>query len=125
MDEKPAYLQIENLKKFKSFKQDSLERKKNTQSTVFDDKYMENYEYENAKFIEKFGHQFGSITMQNYKGIDYVFARSHEGYWLLELDNNKPKAYFLGLSFSHFSFNSIKNKNFIVNGFLQLEGSLV
>jgi hypothetical protein len=119
LDNKPDYLEVINLKKFRRFKQDSL---------YSHDSKWKNYE-EIMKdyniFNEKFSDQFLCFGKQIAGKIQYSLGKNNLGYWLLKIENNQPSAYFLGLSFSHYYINEIQSEPIVKDGFLQVEGSLV
>ncbi|WP_379969664.1 hypothetical protein [Epilithonimonas sp. UC225_85] len=123
---KPEYLTISDLKKFRSFKEDSIA---NHTFNVLDDKKsklkLANYNEEYQDFDKAFLGQFGYYFRQNVNGINYAFGKNGLGFWLLKIENNRAKAYFLGLSFSHYYINEIQTDPIIKNGELQLQGSLV
>lgn len=119
--EKPDYLQIVNLKKFRSFKKDSLESKS---AEIMEKKWKE-YDSEFKTFNDKFSEQFTFSNQQKTGNVMYAFGRNQLGFWLCKIQNEKPYAYFLGLSFSHYYFNKIQENPIVKDGFLQLEGSLV
>jgi len=126
LEKKPDYLQIVNLKEFRSFKTDSTEADsydiKNEKEEI--KKYQE-HKREYAKFDSLFLGQFGYFAKQSVGDAEYAFAQNGLGYWLTKIENNIPKAYFLGLSFSHYYFNKIQTQQIIKDGELQLQGSLV
>lgn len=123
INDKPAYLEIIDLKEFRKFKEDSL--------------YVHNYKWNNYEgkikihdqelkaFKGLFFEQFMCFAKQQTGNVLYSLGRNNLGYWLLKIENNKPFAYFLGLSFSHYYLNEIQENPIIKDGFLQVEGSLV
>ncbi|MDF2832577.1 hypothetical protein [Chryseobacterium indoltheticum] len=119
--EKPNYLQIVNLKKFRSFKKDSLESKS---EEIMEKKWKE-YDSEFKAFNNKFSEQFTFSNQQKIGNVMYAFGRNQLGFWLCKIENEKPSAYFLGLSFSHYYINEVQEKPIVNNGFLELEGSFV
>ncbi|KFF00847.1 hypothetical protein IX39_09560 [Chryseobacterium formosense] len=124
LENKPDYLEVISLKKFRSFRQDSIER------NYFEDEKLEEIKWEKKKeeykdFNEKFDDQFSCSNKQLVGTTQYCLGRNNLGYWLLKIENNKTNAYFLGLSFSHYYFNEIQKKPIINKGFLELEGSFV
>lgn len=125
LDEKPEYLEINNLKKFRSFKKDSIEGHTYVYDGGRSKKKYEDYQAKYKDFNDKFFGQFGYIIRQNENGVDYALGRNNLGFWLLKIYNNQPKAYFLGLSFSHYYINEVQELPIINHGFLQFEGSLV
>ena len=120
---KPDYLQIVDLQNFRSFKQDSIAFRNST----FEDneKYRKDHDSIYSDFNDKFLGQFAYSSKQIVGNVSYALGRNGLGYWLLEIKNNKPTAYFLGLSFSHYYFNKVQQKPIIKDGFLQIEGSFV
>ena len=121
--EKPDYLEIINLKKFRTFKEDSIYAHEHEWENY--EQKMEEREIEFKDFINKFSRDFMFLHQQKSGNAQYAVGRNTLGYWLLKIERNKPSAYFLGLSFSHYHLNGIQTKPFIKDGFLQLEGSLV
>lgn len=122
LNEKPAYLDIVNLTKYRDFKKDS------TAAHNYDQEYEERFkrkEIDFKIFDEKFSKQFWYTAQQQVGSILYALATNNLGYWLLKIENNKPSAYFLGLSFSHYYFNKIQEQPIIQGEYLQIEGSLV
>ncbi len=75
--------------------------------------------------IKSFPINFGIIKKQQVGNILYALGHNRQGYWLLKIENDKPSAYFLGLSFSHYYFNRIQERPIIKGDYLQIEGSLV
>lgn len=118
---KPEYLEIVNLAQYRNFKKDSIES----------DRFWDNEEIWKAHkeefkiFQEKFHDEFGFSSRQEVGNITYALGHNNLGYWLLKIQDNKPSAYFLGISFTHYYINKIQEKPIIKDGFLQLEGSLV
>lgn len=119
LEEKPDYLEIINLKNFTDFKQDSLYSHELKWKNY--DERMKDYDI----FKEKFSDQFMCFGKQTVDQVEYSLGRNNLGYWLLKIGNNKPSAYFLGLSFSHYYLNEIQDEPIIKDDFLQVEGSLV
>ena len=123
---KPDYLVISDLKEFRSFKTDSTES--NFYNYTDEKEELRKYEKHKkdfAKFDSLCTGQFGYSAKQSIGKTEYAFAQNNLGFWLIKVENNKAKAYFLGLSFSHYYFNKTQNQPIIVNGELQLQGSLV
>lgn len=119
--EKPDYLQIVNLREFRSFKKDSIEL---NSEEIMEKKWKE-YDSEFKIFNDKFSKQFTFSNQQKIDNILYAFGRNQLGFWLCKIENEKPSAYFLGLSFSHYYINEVQEKPIINNGFLEIEGSFV
>ncbi|SHK36815.1 hypothetical protein SAMN05444267_100397 [Chryseobacterium polytrichastri] len=122
---KPDYLEIINLRKFRNFKQDSSEYRSNVYNLEANEKYWKDQKVIFADFDKYFFGQFEYSFKQNDGNIKYALGRNGLGYWLLEIKNNQPSAYFLGLSFNHYYFNKIQDKPIVKDGFFQIEGSLV
>lgn len=125
-DDKPDYLQITDLKQFRSFKNDSISAKsydiKNEEAErKKHELYLRTYEKFNALFYD----QFTYYARQSVADAEYAIGRNSLGYWLLKIENNTPKAFFIGLSFSHYYLNSIQEKPIINDNELQVEGSFV
>lgn len=118
---KPEYLEIVNLTRYSNFKKDSIESRQ-----LFRNEKMWRAHIEEFKiFEEKFQDEFEFSNRQEAGNATYALGRNRLGYWLLKIQDNKPSAYFLGLSFSHYYINKIQEQPIIKDGFLQLEGSLV
>ena len=122
---KPDYLQIVNLKKFRSFKKDSTDYSENFQTYQADEKYLNDQKILFEHFDEKFFGQFRYSSQQISDQVCYALGENSLGYWLLEIKNNNPRAYFLGLSYSHYYFNKVQDSQIVKDGFLQIEGSFV
>lgn len=121
LKDKPEYLEIENLSKYRNFKKDSIES-----SQFWDNEEIWKAHIEEFKiFQEKFQDQFGFSNRQQVGNATYALGKNRLGYWLLKIQDNKPSAYFLGISFSHYYINKVQEKPIIKDGALQLEGSLV
>lgn len=125
LDEKPEYLEINNLRKFRSFKKDSIECHTYTYDEEKSKKKYEDYQAKYKDFNDVFFNHFEYTIRQKVNGVDYALGRNNLGFWLLEICNNQPKAFFLGLSFSHYYINKVQELPIIKDGFLQFEGSLV
>ncbi|BAP32055.1 uncharacterized protein CHSO_3018 [Chryseobacterium sp. StRB126] len=121
----PDYLEIVNLTKYRNFKKDSIESNQFLMSDEELEKKWKAHEEEFKIFKEKFQDEFGFSGRQEVGNTTYALGRNNLGYWLLKIQDNKPSAYFLGLSFSHYYINKIQEQPMIKDGFLQLEGSLV
>lgn len=80
LEEKPEYLKIENLAKFRNFKQDSTE----SHTFEFDEKKSkqkyEDYQAKYKDFNDKFFEQFVYISRQNSNGVDYALGRNNLGF---------------------------------------------
>ena len=124
MDEKPEYLDIINLKKYRSFRKDSIASHPNRSYEEFENLHKRQ-QTEFKVLREKFSDQFFYYGQQQTGNILYGLGENRLGFWLLTIENNKPSAYFLGLSFSHYYLNKTQELPMIKDGFLQLEGSLV
>ncbi|MFZ4928912.1 hypothetical protein [Chryseobacterium sp. Mn2064] len=124
LNEKPDYLDIVNLKKFRSFKKDSIASHPSRNYEELD-KIYKKQETDFKLFREKFSDQFFFHFQQDTGNVLYALGQNRLGFWLLTIENNKHAAYFLGLSFSHYYFNKTQELPMIKDGFLQLEGSLV
>jgi hypothetical protein len=125
LDNKPEYLQIIDLKKFRSFKKDSTDYRSNYYNSEAAEKHWKDQKTIFADFEEKFFGQFEYSFKQKEGNNQYALGRNGLGFWLLEIKDNHPSAYFLGLSFSHYYFNKIQDHPIIKDGFFQIEGSLV
>jgi hypothetical protein len=117
-DKNPEYLQVISLKKYRSFKNDSIDNVYNPLSNS-----QEEGKY--ADFKNKFDSQFIFSNVQIFGKFKYCLGRNFLGYWLLKIDSDKTAAYFLGLSLSRYYINTTQTKPIINKGFLELEGSFV
>ncbi|MCE3074645.1 hypothetical protein [Chryseobacterium gwangjuense] len=120
LNEKPDYLQIVDLKEYRSFKKDSIEFRDH----FSEEKWKANKE-KYKLFNEKFPDNFSYSGKYQDGNVLYALGSSELGFWLMKIENDQPSAYFLGLSFSHYYINDIQEKPIIKDGFLQFEGSLV
>ncbi|QQQ28452.1 hypothetical protein [Chryseobacterium indoltheticum] len=125
LENKPYYLEIVNLKNFRSFKKDSLEAVNLYNTLEKSEKYWKDQKTLFSDFDEKFFGQFLYSFKQIEGNMKYALGRNGLGYWLLEIKNDKPSAYFLGLSFSHYQFNKLQHNPIVKDGYFQLEGSFV
>lgn len=123
---KPKNLSVSQLKDFRSFKTDSTEANyydfKNEKEEL---KKYEAHKKLYAKFDSAFNEQFAYFAKQSVGKAEYAFAQNNLGFWLTKIDGTTAKAYFLGLSFSHYYFNKIQTQPIIKDGELQLQGSFV
>ena len=123
---KPKNISVSQLKDFRSFKTDSTEANyydfKNEKEEL---KKYEAHKKLYAKFDSAFNAQFAYFAKQSVGKAEYAFAQNNLGFWLTKIDGTTAKAYFLGLSFSHYYFNKIQTQPIIKNGELQLQGSFV
>ncbi|WP_343658648.1 hypothetical protein [Chryseobacterium sp.] len=124
LNEKPDYLKIISLKKYRSFKKDSIGSYTHARSERYV-KMEKRLENDFKVFSEKFSDQFMLYSSQQTAGTMYGLGRNRLGFWLLKIEHDIPEAYFLGLSFSHYYINEVQENPIIKDGFLQLEGSLV
>ncbi|MCT3845613.1 hypothetical protein HZQ52_12335 [Elizabethkingia anophelis] len=125
LNEKPDYLEIENLKSYRSFKKDSAEYNFHNISDEESEKRVKAYKNDYKLFEKFFPDQFWYLQRQQIENTLYSLAKNNLGYWLLKIEKNKPSVYFLGLSFSHYYFNKIQENPIIKGDNLQIEGSLV
>ncbi|SEW09116.1 hypothetical protein SAMN05421841_0983 [Chryseobacterium wanjuense] len=90
----------------------------------FWEKRKAEYEKKYAEFNTYFSDQFKYIQLQKEKNISYAIAENRFGYWLLEIKNKTPKAYYIG-----FNKNTYINKNqkeiFIKDNKLSIDGSFI
>ncbi|SMP10591.1 hypothetical protein [Chryseobacterium profundimaris] len=125
LENKPDYLEIISLKKYRSFKQDSIEAIHRYESDEAQEERWKAHQEEFKMFKKNFSDQFSFSHKQQVGNTLYALGKNNLGFWLITIMNNKPSAYFLGLSFSHYYINYIQQKPIINGGFLELEGSLV
>ncbi|UKB81547.1 thrombospondin type 3 repeat-containing protein [Chryseobacterium sp. MEBOG07] len=120
--EKPAYLDIINLKKYRKFKKDRVESHSYIQG--FEENITKNED--SFKILnEKFFDQFYFLAKQKIGNTLYGLGKNNLGFWLLKIENSIPKAYFLGLSTNHYYFNRTQENPIIQGDYLQVEGGLV
>lgn len=123
---KPEYLTISTLKNYRSFKEDSISTLRSDDVDEAEQlKKHQDHKLSYAKFDSLFHEQFGFYAKQSFNGKEYALAKNELGFWLTKIEDNDAKAYFLGLSFSHYYINEIQTEPMIKNGELQLQGSLV
>lgn len=120
LNKKPDYLQVVDLKEYRSFKKDSTEFKGG-----FSEERWKAKKEEYNVFSEKFPDHFSYSAKQQVGNVLYALGSNTLGFWLMKIENDKPSAYFLGLSFSHYYINKVQETPIIKDGFLQFEGSLV
>lgn len=77
-----------------------------------------------AKFYNHFGNQFKYIQLQIEKKYLYAIAENEFGYWLLEIKNKSPKAYYIGFSKNTY-INRTQKEKFIRDSKLFLDGSFI
>ncbi|MCT4328270.1 hypothetical protein [Elizabethkingia anophelis] len=123
LNEKPDYLEIENLKSYRSFKKDSTGL--HSEQISINSNEREAYLNQYSLLDKVFSNQFWHYQKQQVGNILYALGHNRQGYWLLKIENDKPSAYFLGLSFSHYYFNKVQKHPIIKGDYLQIEGSLV
>ncbi|WP_337085523.1 hypothetical protein [Elizabethkingia anophelis] len=123
LNEKPDYLEIENLKSYRSFKKDSTGL--HSEQISINSNEREAYLNQYSLLDKVFSNQFWHYQKQQVGNILYALGHNRQGYWLLKIENDKPSAYFLGLSFSHYYFNRVQKHPIIKGDYLQIEGSLV
>ncbi|WP_294327383.1 hypothetical protein [uncultured Chryseobacterium sp.] len=117
----PEYLEIVNLVRYRNFKKDSTESRHFFRS----EEMWKGHEEEFKIFKEKFQDEFEFSNRQEVGSTVYALGRNRLGYWLLKIQDSKPSAYFLGISFSHYYINKVQEQPIVKDGFLQLEGSFV
>lgn len=79
---------------------------------------------QSAVFEQYFNKQFSFIQFQKEGNSIYAVGENSFGYWLLEIKNTTPKAYYIGFS-KNTHINSIQNSHFIRNNKLYLDGSFI
>ena len=77
-----------------------------------------------AIFEGYFNKQFACLCFQKEGESLYAVAENGFGYWLLEIKNKNPRAYYIGFS-KNTHINRIQNSRFIRNKKLYLDGSLL
>lgn len=124
LNDKPDYLEVVNLKQYRAFKKDSTD----TRSYDYSSESESIWSRQDGEFKllkDAFSDQFLFCSQQQVGNVLYGLGKNRLGFWLLTIENNQPKAYFLGLSFSHYYMNRVQQIPVIKDGFLQFEGSLV
>lgn len=87
-------------------------------------KWHNAYEKKYAGFIKYFGNSFSYIQIQAHKKESFAIAENRFGYWLLEIKNNNPKAYYIGFSkYTHINYH--QDQLFIKDNTLSVAGSFV
>lgn len=87
-------------------------------------KWQKDHEKKYASFIKHFGDTFHYIQIQHHKQKSFALAENSFGYWLLEIKNNRPKAYYIGFSkYTHLNYN--QKQPFIKDNTLSVAGSFV
>lgn len=99
-----------------------------TRNTALDENAWKEKEKEHNKkykdLSENFGRQFNYINIQKKDHIIYGIGENQFGYWFLEVKNNIPNAYFLGLSeFTH--LNNLQPENFVSGHKISAYGSFI
>ncbi|MFC3757063.1 hypothetical protein ACFONJ_13870 [Chryseobacterium tructae] len=122
LSEKPKYLEIINLTAYRDFKTDRTEY---LLQAMDSGKEGETRENNFILFDEKFSNQFVCFAKQQVGNILYGVGVNKLGYWLLKVENNKPSAYFFGLSPNQYYFNKTQQDLFVQGDYLQIKGSLV
>ncbi len=124
LNDKPDYLEVVNLKQYRAFKKDSAEVHSYDYSPESENIWSrQDREFKVLK--DAFSDQFLFCSQQLVGNVLYGLGKNRLGFWLLKIENNKPSAYFLGLSFSHYYMNRVQQNPIVKDGFLQFEGSLV
>jgi len=87
-------------------------------------KIMKEYNIRFSDLIKNFGEQFYYKNIQKENNITYGIGENQFGYWFLEVKNNIPNAYYLGLSkFTY--FNNKQPEKFILENKLLAYGSFI
>lgn len=125
LDDQPDYLEIVNLKRFRTFKKDSTEAHLFRYSLEEAEKKWKADQEEFKIFRAKFSDQFEYSHKQLLNNVWYALGSNSLGYWLLKIEKGKADAYFIGISFSHYYINKVQENPIVKDGIFQVEGSLV
>lgn len=119
----PSHVKFTAHDSIKSYKEE-MENDRKFYSETEEKKRFKAYDDMYAELIKNFGEQFYYINTEKTDGIVYGIGKNMFGYWLLEVKNNIPNAYYLGLSqFTHLSKK--QPKHFISGNKLLAYGSFV
>lgn len=121
----PKHVKFTIDKKIKSYKEDLAEI---NHSYDYDEKAskkrMEEYDQKFSDLIKNFGEQFQYFNIQKEKNLVYGIGRNQFGYWFLEVKNNIPNAYYLGLS--NFTYiNNEQPEKFVIGNKIFAHGSFI
>ncbi|WP_326984047.1 hypothetical protein VUJ46_05750 [Chryseobacterium sp. MYb264] len=87
-------------------------------------KRIEKYNKKFTDLRKNFGEQFFYKNIQKENNNIYGIGENQFGYWFLEVKNNTPNAYYLGLSnFTY--FNNVQPENFVSGNRLLAYGSFI
>lgn len=119
----PSHVKFTVDKNLTSYNKETQEDRK-SYSEAEDKKRFKAYDDTFKELIKNFGNQFYYINTEKVDGIVYGIGQNMFGYWLLEVKDNIPDAYYLGLSqFTHFSRK--QPEHFISGNKLVAYGSFV
>jgi len=121
----PKHIKFVENKNILSYEEDEMSEYEKTSDSPFfwENKRLE-YDKKFADFITYFHKQFTYIQVQKEKKSLYAIAKNSFGYWLLEIKNKNPKAYYLGFSKNAY-INRNQKENFVCNNTLYLDGSFI
>ncbi|KAA0128235.1 hypothetical protein FY557_09465 [Chryseobacterium sp. SN22] len=107
----------------KTYKEETEDGRK-LYSEAEDKKRLKAYKDTYVELIKNFGDQFYYINTEKTHGVVYGIGENIFGYWFLEVKNNIPDAYYLGLSrFTHLSKE--QPEHFISGNKLTAYGSFI
>ncbi|UOU97189.1 hypothetical protein MUU74_11865 [Chryseobacterium daecheongense] len=121
----PNYIKFTMDQNIISFEENNAEERN---SALYDEtewkKRLEEYNNQFAALSNYFNDQFLYIAIQKERNTIFGVAQNQFGYWFLEIKNNIPAAYYLGLS-NYTFINKKQRKNFVNEDKLMLYGSFV
>ncbi|WP_148285220.1 hypothetical protein [Flavobacterium sp. B17] len=88
LEKKPNYLEIINLKKYRSFKEDSIQSRHNYESDELSEKRWKVYQHDYRVFKDRFSDQFSFLHKQQVGGMVYALGTNELGFWLLKIEGN-------------------------------------
>lgn len=122
----PSHVKFSINKDLKTYEEEFNDERKSI-SDYDENAWRKRTEEYNAKFGDlrkNFGEQFLYKNIQKENNDTYGIGENQFGYWFLEVKNNIPNAYYLGLSnFTH--FNNNQPENFVSGNKLLAYGSFI
>lgn len=108
----------------KSFEEEQDEINSNFFDEKESKKRIDEYDLKFSELNKNFGDQFYYKNIQKENGLIYGIGENQFGYWLLEIKNNIPNAYYLGLS-KFIYLNKNQPEIFVSGNSIILSGSFV
>lgn len=122
----PSHVKLSINKDLKTYEEEVNDYRK----TMFEDgenawkKRMDEYNTKFGDLVKNFGEQFICKNIQKESNHIYGIGENQFGYWFLEVKNNIPNAYYLGLSkFTH--LNNQQQENFVSGNKIRVYGSFI